>query len=187
MVTTPRSERLGHGTRLGRHRHRRHRGVSICRPVPVRHPDEGYRRAAGAGPVPGHQCSRAHRRRTQRVGDPDLKGTGIGVTALEAYGNAAEINASLAPSAGSPGRHWRASPVLSKHGRHHGRESRPAATSARRFVVRNSMVPTATCGWSTEAADAGRRKPQYVPRRGPFQFLPETWQRYGVDATATAS
>ncbi|MFT3899316.1 MAG: lytic murein transglycosylase [Gordonia sp. (in: high G+C Gram-positive bacteria)] len=115
---------------------------------------------------------------------PIANATGIGVTALEAYGNAAEIQRQQHPECGIA---WTTLAGIagteSKHGRHDGAK-----------VKRNGDTSPPIRGPELDGTDGNMRmvdqkkptrkdgSPNYVRAEGPFQFLPETWQRFGVDA-----
>lgn len=115
---------------------------------------------------------------------PISKATGIGVTALEAYGNAAEIQRQQHPECGIA---WTTLAGIagteSKHGRHHGARIAPNGDTSP--PIRGPQLD-GTNG-NMRIVDQKRPtladgSPNYVRAEGPFQFLPETWQRYGVDA-----
>ncbi|MGV9680153.1 lytic transglycosylase domain-containing protein [Nocardia sp. NPDC003482] len=107
----------------------------------------------------------------------------IPVIALEAYGYAAAIMARAQPNCGIA---WTTiagiAGVESKHGSHGGSsldadgEVRPPI----RGVPLDGSPGVARILDETETARTGA--PVYVRAEGPFQFLPETWQRFGVDA-----
>ncbi|MET8423848.1 lytic murein transglycosylase [Nocardia sp. NPDC004860] len=107
--------------------------------------------------------------------------TGIPVLALEAYGYAAEVMARSKPECGIG---WTTlagiASVESQHGTHRGSHIADDGTVSppiRGLPLDGSpgraRIPDVS---STEA------NPVYVRAMGPFQFIPETWQRWGVDA-----
>ncbi|MFT4201309.1 lytic transglycosylase domain-containing protein [Gordonia sp. (in: high G+C Gram-positive bacteria)] len=115
---------------------------------------------------------------------PISNATGIGVTALEAYGNAAEIQRQQHPECGIA---WTTLAGIagteSKHGRHDG--SRVDSNGDTHPPIRGPELD-GTSG-NMKMVDQKKPKrddgsPNYVRAEGPFQFLPETWQRFGVDA-----
>ncbi|MDN2496470.1 murein transglycosylase, partial [Nocardia nova] len=108
---------------------------------------------------------------------------GIPTVALEAYGYAAEVMARSRPDCGIG---WTTiagiARVESKHGRHGGSaldadgEVRPPI----RGIPLDGSPGVARILDDEATARAGA--PVYVRAEGPFQFLPETWQHWGVDA-----
>ncbi len=115
---------------------------------------------------------------------PISNATGIGVTALEAYGNAAEIQRQQHPECGIA---WTTLAGIagteSKHGRHHGARVAPNGDTFPRIRGpeldgRNGNMRMV----DQESPTHPDGSPNYVRAEGPFQFLPETWQRFGVDA-----
>lgn len=108
---------------------------------------------------------------------------GIPVTALEAYGYAAAVMAGSRPECGIG---WTTvagiARVESKHGGHGG--SHLDADGVVRPPIRGIPLdgsPGVAEIVDTEAS-ARTGSPVYVRAEGPFQFLPETWQHWGVDA-----
>lgn len=115
---------------------------------------------------------------------PISNATGIGVTALEAYGNAAEIQRQQHPACGIT---WTTLAGIagteSKHGRHHGARVAPNGDTSPpirgpELDGTNGNMRMLDHRYPTRADGS----PNYVRAEGPFQFLPETWQRFGVDA-----
>nr|WP_246829612.1 lytic murein transglycosylase [Nocardia transvalensis] len=108
---------------------------------------------------------------------------GIPAVALEAYGYAAAVLARSRPDCGIG---WTTlagiARVESKHGSHGG--SRLNADGEVRPPIRGIPLDgspgVARILDEKETATAG--EPVYARAEGPFQFLPETWQRWGVDA-----
>lgn len=108
---------------------------------------------------------------------------GIPTVALEAYGYAAAVMARSRPGCGIG---WTTvagiARVESKHGRHDG--SHLDADGVVRPPIRGIPLdgsPGVARILDSEATARGG-DPVYVRAEGPFQFLPETWQRWGVDA-----
>ncbi|MCX4096182.1 lytic transglycosylase domain-containing protein [Nocardia sp. alder85J] len=108
---------------------------------------------------------------------------GIPVVALEAYGYAAAVMARSRPGCGIG---WTTlagiAAVESKHGSHGG--SRLDADGTVRPPIRGVPLDGSpgVARIVDEAATARAGSPVYVRAMGPFQFLPETWQHWGVDA-----
>lgn len=107
----------------------------------------------------------------------------VPVVALEAYGYAAAVMARSAPRCGIG---WTTVAAIarteSRHGSHAGShvdddgEVRPPI----RGVPLDGSPGVARVLDQEATANAGN--PVYVRAEGPFQFLPETWQHWGVDA-----
>ncbi|MFI5782775.1 lytic transglycosylase domain-containing protein [Nocardia sp. NPDC051570] len=107
----------------------------------------------------------------------------IPVVALEAYGYAAAVMARSSPDCGIA---WTTiagiAGVESKHGSHGG--SMLDADGEVRPPIRGVPLDGSpgVARILDDAATARTGSPVYVRAEGPFQFLPETWQRWGVDA-----
>ncbi|GAB11331.1 hypothetical protein GOARA_067_00730 [Gordonia araii NBRC 100433] len=115
---------------------------------------------------------------------PISNATGIGVTALEAYGNAAEIQRQQHPECGVS---WTTLAGIagteSKHGRHHGARVQPNGDTVP--PIRGPELDGSNGNMRMVDQKNPTRSdgsPNFVRAEGPFQFLPETWQRFGVDA-----
>ena len=115
--------------------------------------------------------------------EPIAESTGIPVTSLEAYGNAAEIQRQQHPECGIA---WTTlagiAGVESKHGEHRG-----ASVGANGDVspeIRGMALDGTKGNWEIRDTDGGKLDGDDVYDRamGPFQFIPETWARFGVDA-----
>ncbi|WP_239003754.1 lytic transglycosylase domain-containing protein [Nocardia panacis] len=111
------------------------------------------------------------------------KALGISVTALEAYGYAAAVMARSRPDCGIA---WTTlagiARVETKHGTHGGARVGPdgkVSPPIRGPVLDGS--PGMEQVLDTEAS-AKEGHAVYARAMGPFQFIPETWQRWGVDA-----
>ncbi|MEC3916921.1 lytic transglycosylase domain-containing protein [Nocardia sp. CDC160] len=107
--------------------------------------------------------------------------TGIPVVALEAYGYAAAVMARSKPECGIG---WTTlagiASVESHHGAHGGSHLNDDGTVTppiRGLALDGS--PGRARILDTGSTEAN---PVYVRAMGPFQFIPETWQRWGVDA-----
>jgi len=107
----------------------------------------------------------------------------IPVTALEAYGYAAAVMARSRPGCGIG---WTSlagiANVESRHGSHGGShiDSDGKVAPPIRGIPLDGSPGVARI--LDEEATARTGGPVYVRAMGPFQFLPETWQRWGVDA-----
>ncbi|MBB4135399.1 lytic transglycosylase domain-containing protein [Gordonia humi] len=114
---------------------------------------------------------------------PISEDTGIDLVALEAYGNAAEIQRQQHPECGIA---WTTiagiAGVETKHGTHRGSEI--AANGDVRPVIRGPQLDGTNGNWEIRDTDNGRLDgdKEYDRAVGPFQFIPETWKRFGVDA-----
>ncbi|MGW5109267.1 lytic transglycosylase domain-containing protein [Nocardia sp. NPDC004123] len=107
--------------------------------------------------------------------------TGIPVLALEAYGYAAAVMARSKPECGIG---WTTlagiASVESQHGTHGGSHIADDGTVSppiRGLPLDGSPGRARILDVSSTEAN-----PVYVRAMGPFQFIPETWQRWGVDA-----
>ncbi|MBU3067497.1 lytic transglycosylase domain-containing protein [Nocardia sp. NEAU-G5] len=107
----------------------------------------------------------------------------IPVTALEAYGYAAAVMARSHPDCGIG---WTTVAAIayveSRHGSHGGAHIDPGGNVAPpiRGIPLDGSPGVARI--LDQDATARTGSPVYVRAMGPFQFLPETWQRWGVDA-----
>ena len=114
---------------------------------------------------------------------PISDATGIPFIALEAYGNAAEIQRQQHPECGIG---WTTlagiGGVESKHGQHHGSEIAPNGDVRPR--IRGVPLDGTRGNMEIPDTDGGTLDGDATHDRamGPFQFIPETWRRYGVDA-----
>ncbi|WP_019929423.1 lytic murein transglycosylase [Nocardia sp. BMG111209] len=108
---------------------------------------------------------------------------GIPVVAMESYGYAAAVLARSRPECGIG---WTTlagiAAVESKHGSHGG--SHLDADGTVRPPIRGVPLDGSpgVARIVDEDATARAGSPVYVRAMGPFQFLPETWQHWGVDA-----
>ncbi|MFT3715851.1 MAG: lytic murein transglycosylase [Gordonia sp. (in: high G+C Gram-positive bacteria)] len=114
---------------------------------------------------------------------PIANDTGIPLYSLEAYGNAAEIQRQQHPECGIT---WTTlagvGGVESKHGTHHGAQVQPNGDVTP--PIRGMSLDGTNGNWEIKDTDQGKLDgdTQYDRAMGPFQFIPETWARYGVDA-----
>ncbi len=118
--------------------------------------------------------------------EPISKSTGIPVVSLQAYGNAAEIQRQQhPPNAASRGRPSPESQVSRANtGTTVVPMSPPTATSARRSAGSSSTAPRAIWRSVTPmAAVSTATPPTIAPWGGRSSSSPETWKRYGVDAS----
>ena len=115
--------------------------------------------------------------------EPIADATGIPVTSLEAYGNAAGIQRQQHPDCGIA---WTTlagiAGVESKHGRHRG--SDVGLTGDVLPEIRGMALDGTRGNWEIKDTDGGilDGDTTYDRAMGPFQFIPETWARFGVDA-----
>lgn len=114
---------------------------------------------------------------------PIAEETRIPLISLEAYGNAAEIQRQQHPECGIA---WTTlagiASVESKHGTHRG--ANVAANGDVTPPIRGVALDGTNGNMEIRDSDGGKLDGDDVYDRaiGPFQFIPETWQRYGVDA-----
>ncbi|WP_051498993.1 lytic transglycosylase domain-containing protein [Nocardia sp. BMG51109] len=154
-------------------------GVGKLPPIP-----DGFPPGAGA-PVPPIELDAPGRSAEQlrEWADEQSDGLGIPSVALQAYGYAAAVMARSQPECGVG---WTTvagiARVESKHGSHGS--SRLGDDGAVSPPIRGVPLDGSpgVARIVDEAASAGVGEPVYVRAMGPFQFLPETWQRWGVDA-----
>ncbi|WP_349632333.1 lytic murein transglycosylase [Gordonia sp. L191] len=114
---------------------------------------------------------------------PIAEGTGIPLISLEAYGNAAEIQRQQHPECGLA---WTTlagiAGVESKHGTYRG--AHIAANGDVSPPIRGVPLDGTRGNMEIPDTDHGRLDGDATHDRamGPFQFIPQTWERYGVDA-----
>ncbi len=114
---------------------------------------------------------------------PLADATGIPRVSLEAYGNAAEIQRQQRPECGIT---WTTlagvGGVESRHGTYRG--ARIAANGDVTPPIRGVLLDGTSGNAKIHDTDGGQLDGDATLDRamGPFQFIPETWQRYGVDA-----
>ncbi|MCF8605646.1 lytic murein transglycosylase [Gordonia sp. HY442] len=108
---------------------------------------------------------------------------GIPVTSMEAYGNAAEIQRQQHPECGLA---WTTVAAIggveTKHGTHHAADV--AANGDVRPEIRGPQLDGTNGNWEIRDTDHGKidGDTEFDRAVGPFQFIPSTWQRFGVDA-----
>ncbi|MCF8611531.1 lytic murein transglycosylase [Gordonia sp. HY285] len=114
---------------------------------------------------------------------PIAKDLSIPVTAMEAYGNAAEIQRQQHPECGIA---WTTvagiAGVETKHGTH--RDADVAVNGDVRPEIRGPQLDGTDGNWEIRDTDNGKidGDTEYDRAVGPFQFIPTTWKRFGVDA-----
>lgn len=114
---------------------------------------------------------------------PIAESTGIPFIAMEAYGNAAEIQRQQHPECGIA---WTTlagiAAVESKHGTHRGTTIAPNGDTSP--PIRGVPLDGTRGNLEIPDTDHGALDGDAIHDRamGPFQFIPETWRRYGVDA-----
>ncbi|KNA90810.1 lytic murein transglycosylase [Gordonia sp. w5E2] len=114
---------------------------------------------------------------------PISDATGIPFVALESYGNAAEIQRQQHPECGIG---WTTlagiGGVESKHGQYRGSKIAPNGDVSP--PIRGVPLDGTRGNMEIPDTDGGKLDGDATHDRamGPFQFIPETWRRYGVDA-----
>ncbi|MFT4127791.1 MAG: lytic murein transglycosylase [Gordonia sp. (in: high G+C Gram-positive bacteria)] len=128
----------------------------------------------------------AHGRTAELMRDwaqPIADETGIPLVSMEAYGNAAEIQRQQHPECGIG---WTTlagiAGVESKHGTYRGADV--AANGDVSPDIRGAPLDGTSGNLEIADTDHGSLDgdPTHDRAMGPFQFIPETWQRFGVDA-----
>ncbi|MFT4087796.1 MAG: lytic murein transglycosylase [Gordonia sp. (in: high G+C Gram-positive bacteria)] len=160
--------------------------LSGCVDLPWNHPDIPEGLPPGGGVQQPYVDINQPGRTANKMRDwatPIAKDTGIPVTSLEAYGNAAEIQRQQHPECGLT---WTTlagiAGVESKHGQYRG--ATVAANGDVRPKIRGVPLDGTNGNYKIKDTDKGKidGDAQYDRAMGPFQFIPETWQRFGVDA-----
>ncbi|APA95760.1 lytic transglycosylase domain-containing protein [Nocardia seriolae] len=152
-------------------------GAENLTPVP-----EGLPPPVGA-PIPAIDLDAPGRSAIQLEGwaREQHSATGIPVTALEAYGYAAAVLARSKPECGIG---WTTlagiASVESHHGSHGG--SRLSDDGTVSPPIRGLALDGSPGRARILDTGSTEANPIYVRAMGPFQFIPETWQRWGVDA-----
>ncbi|WP_019200600.1 lytic transglycosylase domain-containing protein [Tsukamurella sp. 1534] len=109
--------------------------------------------------------------------------TGIPVISLQAYGNAAEALRQRTPECGIT---WTTLAgigfIESKHGTYHGATIAPDGKVSP--PIRGVPLDGTNGNQEIRATGTDPHRPnaKFDAAMGPFQFIPETWQRFGVDA-----
>ncbi|WP_307851787.1 lytic murein transglycosylase [Williamsia sp. CHRR-6] len=122
--------------------------------------------------------------RLQAWARPLAQDMGIPLTSMEAYGNAAEIQRQQHPECGLT---WTTlagvAAVESRHGTYRGSTVAPDGAVAPR--IRGVQLDGTNGNARIRDTDGGRLDGDATLDRamGPFQFIPQTWLRYGVDAS----
>ena len=161
--------------------------VSACS---IEMPWDGPEIPDGLPPGPGVQQPYVNIHADGRTADtlaawaePITEATGIPLTSLEAYGNAAEIQRQQHPECGLA---WTTlagiAGVESKHGTHRAADVSPNGDV--KPDIRGPQLDGTNGNWEIKDTDNGRFDGDKVYDRamGPFQFIPQTWLRFGVDA-----
>jgi membrane-bound lytic murein transglycosylase B len=161
--------------------------VSACN---VEMPWDGPEIPDGVPPGPGVQQPFINIHSPGRTADlmrdwasPISEETHIPLTSLEAYGNAAEIQRQQYPECGIT---WTTiagiGGVESKHGTHKGADVEPNGDVTPH--IRGPQLDGTNGNWEILDTDNGviDGDKKYDRAVGPFQFIPETWKRFGVDA-----